>query len=239
MAESRRRRADRQSGDDRAGRRDGVPFRIGIAQRRGQKSLGRFVLDVRFFFRLGRHCRGGTRCVRNRDGNMGIDPLPLRFLRDQRAAANVWAREPLRGDGAFLLHGQDRAHGTFRGRLRANLRRNRGPRPERPQHSAIGQSGLHIHAGTGAQSSAAAHRLADERMEADGQRRRQSSCGGQERPAKALCERARCAIAHRAIRRSGEYHHCRGRGRRVRVANPHGARGGPNGPVRADRGVRE
>ncbi len=63
------------------------------------------VLDVRIVVGLRSDRCGRTGRIRDRHGNLGIDSVPIGFLRNQRVSADVRAREPLRGDGPVIFHG--------------------------------------------------------------------------------------------------------------------------------------
>ena len=112
---------DRQGFDDRACRRDELSVCVGFAAGRGEESVEYELLDLRIVVGVGRDCGGGVGGVCDRDGDLGIDCLPVGVLRRERDAADVWAREQVRGDGAGTVDGQDWADGEVGGRLRANF----------------------------------------------------------------------------------------------------------------------
>ena len=102
--------------------------------------MGCHVLDVRVVFRVGRHCGRGAGGVCHWHRDVGIDYLSFGVLRNERAAADLRASQPLWRNGAGAVDGQDWPARTERGRLRADFRvhcRARHPRP----WNAAGRSG--------------------------------------------------------------------------------------------------
>ena len=63
------------------------------------------VLGTRPGVRVGIGDVGGISGVRDRDGDAGVDRESEHSLRGDRAEADIWSREPLRGDGAELDDG--------------------------------------------------------------------------------------------------------------------------------------
>ncbi len=115
------RNPDRQSGDDRTGWRNELSFRVCIIAGRGEKPLEHILLDLRIVFRIGSDCRGRTRRLCDWHGNLGLDRLSVGILRCERTSPDLRSRQPLRRDGAGLLHGQNRTAGALRRRLRARF----------------------------------------------------------------------------------------------------------------------
>jgi len=68
-----------QSGDDRAGRRHGLPLRRRVAHRRNEKSLEPGLLDLRQLERLGRDRRGRPGWLRHRQRDLGSIVCPSAF----------------------------------------------------------------------------------------------------------------------------------------------------------------
>ena len=106
-----------------------TPRSPGRASTRGTRRVERRLVE-----RLGLGRRGRARAVRDRLGDMGLDPLAGRLLRRVRAPPDLRPGQPPRRDGALLDPRQARAARAHRRRLRARPRGHRGPRSRGPDH---------------------------------------------------------------------------------------------------------
>src|SRR5712664_3726810 len=74
---------------------------------------------------------GGAGRLRHWLGDVGLDHHALGVFRRFRPAAHLRPRQPPRGDGSFLDHGQARPHVPQRPGLRPGAQCHRGKRPSR------------------------------------------------------------------------------------------------------------
>ena len=96
----------RQAGDGRAGRRDGLQPGVRELHRPGTHAVGHVAMVGRVVQRVGRGGRRGAGPVRDRLGDLGIDPVPGGLLRRDRAAADLRQGQPPRRHGPELDDGQ-------------------------------------------------------------------------------------------------------------------------------------
>ena len=99
----------RQAGHGRAGRRHGLPPAERLVHRARHQAVESRRVERRLVERLGLGGGGRARALRDRLGDLGLDPHARGLLRRRRAAADLRPRQPPRRDGAVLDARQARA----------------------------------------------------------------------------------------------------------------------------------
>ena len=205
-----------QARHGRAGGRHGLQPGVRELHRPGQLAVGPGPLVGRLLERLGIGGRRRTGPLRDRLGDLGLDPVPGRLLRRHRPAADLRAGEPSRRHGAELDHGQARParpHGRGlrarpRGHRRARSRRSlRARRPVRRSRLAPAEG-------------SAPHRRAAGHPGQDPARGPPELRGVARRAAPVRGHRGGPGAARLPLRRDGGDHHRRRGGERLRAAVP-------------------